>query len=78
MGSQSCDHAHHRLPHGDHAILRRLAVKLVPYHSLRYPEFVDYYFTGSPSCQLKILVDQDESAAGRAGSGADELRDAGG
>jgi len=46
--------------HGDHGLLKKLISRLGPSHSLRYPEFVDYYYAGSDFCDLHVALDDDE------------------
>jgi hypothetical protein len=49
---------------GDHELLRQLAAELPPHHALRWPEFVDYYFTGSPRCQLRVVLSEHGQVLG--------------
>ena len=53
-----------RYQRGDAAMLEKLAGKLPAGHGLRYPEFVDYYYAGSPWCSLRILLDDEDEVLG--------------
>lgn len=51
---------------GDREFIERLARVLPPYHPLRYPDFVDYYYGTSPGSTL-VVVEDDSRPVGALG-----------
>ena len=49
---------------GDMDLLKRLADRLPPFHPLRYPQFVDYYYTSTPICRLLVFSDDKDTPLG--------------
>jgi len=49
---------------GDTALLESFAQKLGTHHSLRYPQFVDYYYARSPWCELLTATGDSGEVAG--------------
>lgn len=49
---------------GNHQVLREIAPQLPPHHSLRYPEFVDYYYGTNERCKLSFFLDPERRVKG--------------